>query len=221
MRKNPKSKILKQLLSLLVLSPAACSHHRTVAEGNGVNTGTNSGATSSQYNSSTTNGNPSTTSANDNVNDAAATEAKSNAYVEIDFDKHEKDLTADDKRKIQNLVTSAQGHKNIDEVVVAVWPDQEYPAKGQKLSKAQRDLANDRAKEITRFLKEDCNVKDVDKVSMAERPSLTSEFFKTESAKIKTAFEESGVATTASAHMPYKSSKAVIMVVPKNKSENY
>lgn len=139
---------------------------------------------------------------------------------EISFDEGKSTLTDSAKNDIRNMVNEAKKSGKIDEMKVAAWADREYPTEGAKASKQDINLANDRAKAVKNLIKDELKVSSVDTYNMTERPNALQKFMRTDTAKTKTAMEESGAAPRTSDETGFfnqkaKSSKAVIMIYMK------
>lgn len=140
-------------------------------------------------------------------------------YTVIEFQKGSDQLTESSREAIRNLSSeSAKNNRAIEEVKVLAWADREYPADSTKASKKETQLADRRAEEIKKYIKDDLRLgADVDNHNMAKRPGLFSELIQTDDYKIKTNFEETGAAPTTvtgqrKAILGSKVSKAVIFV---------
>ncbi|WP_141734077.1 hypothetical protein [Oligoflexus tunisiensis] len=111
----------------------------------------------------------------------------------VTFAKGSAKLSEAEQNKIKALIPGYAGDKNIDEVIVAAWSDQAYPAKAdQKLPEAERDLAEERADVIEDLLDKN-GVDDVDTYSMAEKPNWISRVFQTNQAQIKGQARDKGM----------------------------
>jgi len=105
--------------------------------------------------------------------------------VDFSFPKGSADLTAQQKASLDTMVPTINSDKNIERVIVVAWSDKPYPsAKGQKLSDAERKLAEKRAENIQKYLK-DKNVSNVDVFNMAEQPTWIAKTFHTDDAQYK------------------------------------
>ncbi|UXR63328.1 hypothetical protein EZJ49_09600 [Bdellovibrio bacteriovorus] len=139
---------------------------------------------------------------------------------EISFEEGKAILTDETKNDLREKVKEAQQQGKIDEMKVAVWADREYPAEGTKASKQDVTLANDRAKALKNFIKDELKVNSVNTYNMTERPNALQRFVRTDTAKTKTAMEERGAAPrtqdeTGFFNQRAKASKAVIMIYTK------
>ncbi|WP_413582392.1 hypothetical protein [Bdellovibrio sp. HCB288] len=139
---------------------------------------------------------------------------------EVSFEEGKSTLTETAKTDIRNMVSEASKKGKIDELKVAVWADREYPTEGTKASKQDVKLANDRARVMKDFIKDELKVSSVETYNMTERPNALQKFIKTDTAKTKTAMETSGAAPRTTDETGFmgrkaKSSNAVIMVYMK------
>jgi hypothetical protein len=78
-------------------------------------------------------------------------------------------LADEDKRQLQQLISSARRAGDIKEVVVAAWSDQRFPDDGEILSPTQVDLARARIEAIQTYLERFLSIPNVNSVNMAER----------------------------------------------------
>ena len=154
---------------------------------------------------------------------AASIEAKQvaaqqgSSYVtEFKYSPKAKALPQEAKKKLAKLLADAGADKNtkIDAVKIISWPDREYPSvHTEDLPKADVDLAEARAKEISKWL-EKKNVEDVEIVNMAKRPSGFASFFNSEDHRIKKALEESGIPNTdTSVKRPSKKGHVIVIAL--------
>lgn len=146
-----------------------------------------------------------------------AAEQEAHFVTEISFKKGSKQLSETSREKLEHLLEKAQKAAPVDEIKAIAWADEEYPANKKKnLSKGQKELAQDRSKEIERFFEGRNKDLKVETYNMAERPSAFSEFMQTEGARLKDSLETSGIQTTdKKTSASSKSSKAIVMIVLK------
>jgi hypothetical protein len=138
------------------------------------------------------------------------------AYVaEIRFQKGSTTLTPQSRAQLANLVQNAKSAGKIDDIKVITWADMEYPSVNTtKLSQAQRKLAEDRNKEIEKYLETSDRDLDIDSYNMAERPGVLSRLLSTENSRIKKSLEVAGIPNTDSAvKIPSKASRSMVMVI--------
>jgi hypothetical protein len=136
---------------------------------------------------------------------------------EVKFDEGKATLTQDSKDKIRDFVRDARAKGKIDEIKVAAWADREYPTKDTKASSADVKLADERLKELKKYLKDDLKVSSVDSYNMTERPNALQKFLKTPTANVKNTMEASGAAPKTESETGLfgqraQSSKAVLMI---------
>lgn len=119
---------------------------------------------------------------------AAKTHAYDRSQV-ISFEPRSAVLSEAQKTKLRNLVTSL-GDDKIDRIEVAVWSDKAFPRAGTDLSKADRDLAEARIKNINRVLTDDTDISrmDITNYNMAESSNWLARTFRTDDAELKSVF---------------------------------
>ncbi|MDD4976101.1 MAG: hypothetical protein PHY93_17225 [Bacteriovorax sp.] len=148
--------------------------------------------------------------------ETTASEAGAKNYVEIKFNEGSSNLSDSAKDSLRSVLSEARREGKVDEVIVLSWADENYPSKEvKKLSKEQRDLANQRNKNIKEYLKMMRDV-DVNSYNMAERPSAFSKLFNTADSELKSSMIEAGLSTTADkADYTSKASHSVILIKTK------
>jgi len=104
----------------------------------------------------------------------------------------------------------------VDKVIILSWADENYPSKElNKLSKEQRDLADQRNNNVKEYLQTMKDL-DVNSYNMAERPSTFSKLFNTADSELKSSMIEAGLSTTADkADYSSKASHSVILIKTK------
>lgn len=147
---------------------------------------------------------------------AAARETEAKRYVEIEFNEGSTMLTERAKTALKSAVKDTPLSEKLDEVIVLSWADENFPSKDiKKLSKKQRDLADQRNKNVKEYVKGLRDV-DVDSYNMAERPSAFSKLFNTADAELKNSMLEAGLSTTADkADYSSKASHSLIFIKTK------
>jgi len=105
--------------------------------------------------------------------------------VAISFEAGKAALTIDSKAQLNTLVQDARASGKIDEVQIAAWSDNPIPADKKQLSKADRKLAQRRAKALQDYLKKPLNVPSVVVHNMAERSTWLGRMFGTNDAELK------------------------------------
>ena len=141
--------------------------------------------------------------------------------TQITFNMGSADLAEGDKTKIRELVT-AVGSDNGSRVEVVAWSDKPFPKTGADLPKMDRDLADQRTKNINNFIKDELNVSSlkIKTYNMAETSNWLARTFRTDEAELKSIFSKEAQAPMARADYNVISkdaapSKAIIVVVPK------
>ncbi len=138
----------------------------------------------------------------------------------LSFDAKQAILTQDSKDKLKALIKDAKSKGQITEVQVAVWSDNPSPRAGEELSKPDRDLASQRARAVTQYLKLRSKV-DVDTYNMAERASWLARTFDTTDADLKSEIGKGGDAPMSKEEFQIfrsngQPSKAVVLVIMKH-----
>lgn len=146
----------------------------------------------------------------------AAAQSNASQVAEISFDKGSALLNENARQSLIKVINQARSTGlKIDDVRVAAWADREYPTnKQEKLSKADRELADKRGLAVRDFLKTSLSISDVDTYNMAQQPGMFAKAFDTSDAKVKKAFESAGMPSTDSGTtLSAKASRAVVMVI--------
>lgn len=113
-------------------------------------------------------------------------------HITIQFSPKSAVLSEEHKGMLRKLVRSVRSNKDIEEITVASWSDKNLPATGQKLSDADRDLADKRAEAIKDIVRMELGVSDVDVYNMAEPANWLSRTFNTSDAELKSIFGRTG-----------------------------
>lgn len=108
--------------------------------------------------------------------------------VSISFSPGASKLSESDKDELCALVRDGLKAGSIDYVTVAAWSDRAMPPQGKKLSDTDRGLAKERLQAISRFLKMEMEVADVDTYNMAENANWLARTFNTRDAELKSVF---------------------------------
>ncbi|MEZ4743828.1 MAG: hypothetical protein R3B45_15515 [Bdellovibrionota bacterium] len=109
--------------------------------------------------------------------------------VTIEFSKDSNELTAKSKEMIETLIDKARSEGKVQEIKIAVWSDQPFPANSRDdLPKGDRKLAENRGHNIKNFLKHDLEVRWVHVYNMAEGANWLAEVFQTESSVLRKVF---------------------------------
>ena len=144
----------------------------------------------------------------------AARQAGSSSVVEVNFEKGSAVLTEGSRAALRDMVNNARNAGKIDELKVLAWSDADYPSSQQnKLSSADRALADKRATSIRDFVKSELGVDDVDTFNMAERPNAFENMFNMADAETKNAFESAGMTSANGQSMTGKASHAIVMAM--------
>lgn len=145
----------------------------------------------------------------------AAADQDASVVAEISFVRGKKDLTAGAKDSIRSVVNQAKARGQIDNLMVIAWADEEFPSQNAgQLSKAQRDLADARGREIRNFVAALDDDIDVDTYNMAERANAFERMMSTSDARVKRSLENAGIPNTDSkVRIPSKRGKAIVMAI--------
>ena len=140
----------------------------------------------------------------------AVTKSNGEYYAVLEFDKGTQRLNEASKRDLREFVASAQRDgREIDDIRILSWADKEYPQSGAKLSDRDVKIANERAKSIEKYLKDDLKADgNYATYNMAKRPNKVSEFFRADDYKTKRVFEKSGSAPAGTKMEDFVTSKA-------------
>lgn len=147
----------------------------------------------------------------------AAKEIGGTHYTTIEFKKGTTKLTEASKVNLNSLTTRAhRSGREIDEIKVLAWADQEYPDKVHKAPTREVILAKERANNIKKYLSKELHEsEDIEAFNMAKRPNLVSKLFKNEDYDVKEAFEQTGATGTRlnDGSVSYsKASKAIVII---------
>ncbi|MGE3611519.1 MAG: hypothetical protein AB7I27_18150 [Bacteriovoracaceae bacterium] len=158
--------------------------------------------------------------------DSAAKAIGATNYVSLEFKKGSARLTNKDKIQIKHFLNQInKQHKEIQDIKILTWADQEYPLRSQKsLPSSEIILAKERAERIKNYLKQDLKSEvDVDEYNMARRPNLVSKLFNSEEYILKEAFEKNEVSHRSSdLHANSKARKALVIIdFQKSKLKTY
>ncbi|MBC7714633.1 MAG: hypothetical protein H7177_14905 [Rhizobacter sp.] len=155
----------------------------------------------------------------ESTNETSKAVAKTNSeyYAVLKFDKGTQRLSEASKRDLREFVASAQRDgRNIDDIKILSWADKEYPSDGKKLSDRDVKIANERNKNIEKYLKNDLKAEgSYATYNMAKRPNKITEFFKADDYKTKRIFERKGASpagTNIDNFVTSKAGKSLIMV---------
>ena len=144
-------------------------------------------------------------------------------YAAVEFDEGKSTLDELDKRHLNALAQkAARDGREIEEIKILAWADEEYPAQNQKAAPAEIIVAKERANAIKEYLEDDLHShEDIEAYNMAKRPHLLSKLFKDDEFTVKEAFEKSGTTATRlpSGKTSYtKASKALVIIEYKDQT---
>jgi|GEM_PF-3551744 len=182
--------------------------------GSGSTMGSSTGGTSdgAQTPDSTRTSGYSTNSAGENTSDTSMgshmgsqASAQSIPHVTIEFSPGSALLTQTETAKIRDLVASSKsGGMRSKGTTIAAWSDRALPrTSGQKLSDADRDLAEKRADAIKSYLKDEQNVSTVDTYNLADDSNWLARTFKTSDSELRSVFGKKGSETPVT-HSEFK-----------------
>lgn len=95
-------------------------------------------------------------------------------------------LSDEDKNRMRNVIKRVHDQGKVSQVKVAVWSDKMHPNKGD-LPKADQNLANQRTKQIEKFLKDEMDISRVKAFNMAENRNWLGKVFHYEESKLESA----------------------------------
>ena len=146
-------------------------------------------------------------------NDVKA-ETGTQLLTELVFKKGSKDLSADARAQLRDILYSAQRKGGIGEVTVISWADKEYPTGSKKtLDKDQRALADQRLYEIKNYIEENTIKTNTKTFNMAEQPDAVEKLLQeSPNAKMKQSLESAGISQPGRTGMPPKASHALVLV---------
>lgn len=137
----------------------------------------------------------------------------------IRFNKGSRDLSSGARAELEKAINLAKQSGAIDDVTVAVWSDEEYPAKNEKLPNSQVKLANERGDAIENYLDEKLDVDDVKVHNMAKRPSTFDTFIRRADTKLKQKLESEGLAPTTADEPVFNGRSATALIMVHTKGE--
>lgn len=139
-------------------------------------------------------------------------------YTALQFDRGRSVLNDANKKYLNELARKAsRTGREISEIKILAWADREYP--GRKNEKAKtRDviLANERAKVIREFIRDDLNTNEpIDVFNMAKKPGLIDQITKDEEYLVKQDIARSGVSATRlpSGETSYTKAGKVLVII--------
>ncbi|MCX6116515.1 MAG: hypothetical protein NT027_03165 [Proteobacteria bacterium] len=103
----------------------------------------------------------------------------------VNFAEGSSAISETERLNLSAVVSAVRVNSTISKAIVASWADKNYPtAKGQRLSKAERRLADARNESIKTALT-NIGVQTIDSHTMAEQPNWISKVFNSEDSMIK------------------------------------
>jgi len=142
----------------------------------------------------------------------AARAAGASEVVEVNFDQGSFVLTEGSREALRDMVNDAKKNGQIDDLKILAWADKDYPTNSNtKATRADKQLADQRATAISNFVKSELKVGDVDTYNMTERPNALEDLLNTSDADVKRAFEQAGVTGSGGKSITGKASRAVVM----------
>ncbi|MBI1860741.1 MAG: hypothetical protein HYR96_07480 [Deltaproteobacteria bacterium] len=102
----------------------------------------------------------------------------------LTFEPGRAQLTQESENRLKDLVRQAKQLGKIDEVKIAAWSDNPTPRENEELSKADRELAENRLVAVANCLKK-YKVIDVEAYNMAEKANWLARTLHTETAEMK------------------------------------
>ncbi len=145
----------------------------------------------------------------------------------VNFSKGTAELVPAEQEKLKSLIPNYRNDKEVDKIYVAAWGDRPYPSeKGDKLPDAEEKLAEQRAEKLEEFLEKN-GVSDVEKFTMAEKPSWIAKAFHLDSAQVKGAAQNTGTDSLNEDRIEKLlnqkggPSKAVVIVKHKQEMKNF
>ncbi len=148
-----------------------------------------------------------------------AAEEESSLFTELSFTRGHTTMSKRAQEDLRRLYEVARQKGKIDEVKVITWADTEYPSTDLiRLPKSDRRLVNRRNDAIEDYIDGLDKTIDVDRFSMAERPSTYEILFSTEDARVKRTLVKAGIPDSGSASkVPRKASKSIVIFVMDDK----
>lgn len=119
-----------------------------------------------------------------------AADSISNLKVEtVSFSTGVTALTEEDKAKLKAFIENAVISGTIKDIKIASWSDNEVPTDPMKsLSKADRRIAEERAENVRKYLRDQLKMKKIEVYNMAQGTSRLAKAFNTEESELRLAF---------------------------------
>ena len=135
-------------------------------------------------------------------------------YTELNFKKSSAHLDNSDYVALDDLVMKSKRSGKIDEIKIISWADVEYPqSKGRHASNGQKNLAEQRNKNIKKYLKKNYPSINVEVYNMATRPNALQELFNTSDARTKKSIETAGVELGGEYHANFAKKESTSLVL--------
>jgi hypothetical protein len=137
-------------------------------------------------------------------------------FSEVKFGLANSRLTEDQKKDLTSAIAAARLKGDIKKVKVLAWADKEYPKTQTKHDPADTELADNRAYEIKKYLKDNLAVSTVDTFNMTQRPSRIEKVLNTKDVQLKKQVEDESATEDMSKNSAFalrdESSKVLILV---------
>ncbi len=145
---------------------------------------------------------------------AASTAADRSLVSSIDFEPGRKGLSAEATAELNRVIMEAKQKGEVQQVNVAVWSDSEASAsEGKKLPAGQVSLAQQRAKNIEKYMDRMEPAADVHVINMAQKPAAFAHFIQSQDPSVKEKLSAMGMATDEStSEIKGRSSSAVVVI---------
>jgi hypothetical protein len=140
-----------------------------------------------------------------------------NRFITLQFDRGEADLDSESRKHLNELALEVgQDHREVKEIKILAWPDQEYPPEGKKAPPRDIILAQDRARVIEDYLRDELHAQNkIQSFNMAKKPGLLGEMTKNKDWKIKEAQEQTGATASVlpDGSISYTKASKVIIII--------
>jgi hypothetical protein len=145
---------------------------------------------------------------------AATSQADRNLVSTIDFEPGRKGLSPEATAELNRVIMEAKQKGEVQQVNVAVWSDSEATAtQGRILPSQQVNLAQQRGKNIEKYIDRMEPAADVHVVNMAQKPTAFVNFIQSEDPSVKEKLSAMGMATDEnSKEIKGRSSSAVVVI---------
>jgi len=148
---------------------------------------------------------------------AAAHQEGAANLSEVNFEKGSFVLTAGAREALKQMTDRTKNTGEVTEIKILAWSDADYPSDSRrKLSKADRDLADQRLNSIRDYVKQELAIKNIKTYNMAERPNAFARVFDTSDARTKNTFEKAGVTSSDGKSLTGNASRAIVMAMVAN-----